>query len=155
MNYTLGIAGDRNYTDYKFFSKVVQDEIQRLGIVTEIIIGDYSGVDAMALDWAMTNGIMHTVYCASRYNYIRMQRDGINAILCSDWKIDGTAVDSKRIDLFVQDSDSILLFKGFGPGNHQEEILRRAKQYERPVEVWQLQSQGIPRVLHSLEGTVI
>lgn len=87
----LAIVGDRNYTDYKKFTKQVDKFIEKHGTPSIIISGGASGVDTLAEKYAKKHKIPTRIFPA-------------------EWEIYGRSAGPKRNIEIVNASTHVLAF---------------------------------------------
>lgn len=65
MEIILAIVGTRDYDDYDYFCKVMDNYVKYLGYpIRKVYSGDAPGIDQMAEDWAISRGYLFEPVCA-------------------------------------------------------------------------------------------
>lgn len=135
MDMVLAVVGDRHYSNYKEFSKVLKDELERYP-ANKLVTGDATGVDTMALQYATINIMPITVYCADRFTYERLLGEGVDALMVADWQIQGKSAGPIRNTHLLREAGKVLLFSGGGPGSRN--VLKQAEYLKKEVEEWKI-----------------
>lgn len=111
----LAIVGDRNYKDYKKFTKRVDKFIEKEGRPTLIVSGGARGIDHMAEKYAKKRKIPTKIFHA-------------------DWKTFGKAAGPMRNVEIVNECTHVLAFLGEGSKGTASTI-RIARNVHKPLTV--------------------
>lgn len=100
------MTGSRHHPDWLWVWDIL-DGIQRGQPITEVVVGDASGVDAYAFKWALEHGVMVTRYAA-------------------DWDTHGRAAGPIRNQEMVDTKPDLVIGFPQGPSKGTRDCLRRA-----------------------------
>lgn len=104
------VCGGRNYKNKKFIFYVL-DEIHKRKQIEKIVAGDATGVDTIAIEWAISKNIEYKIYKAS-------------------WDLHGKAAGPIRNEVMIKENNAFDLLVAFSGGRGTKNALSLASKYK-------------------------